>query len=171
MLRTFPNLRSVELGDLQSRMEDWIHLSDLVYDRSNGFVPTSPSAFQHIPWACRNLEKFSCYINSYSGSVRETALVEERACIARQVGLLYQELRTLKRLTQLDLTWSPDGYGRQMPQEIGLELMIQHGQPEKYRMMKEDLLWMNLCWHTLAQIKETEAIERLRIVSGKERSG
>ncbi|KAF9114650.1 hypothetical protein BGX27_010227 [Mortierella sp. AM989] len=174
MLRTFPNLRVVHLGiPYTMDFRRGIGLHHLLYDNNSGPLPSSPSKAQHVPWACRNLEDFRCHIVCLGGPFRDKPSLEKIAWIARQVGQLYQELKALKRLTHLELEWSHCtlGYEQYLLQESALELMVRHGQPEEYLMSRDDLLWMNLQWPTVAEIEEQNSMKGLLQVSGREKSG
>ncbi|KAF9114649.1 hypothetical protein BGX27_010226 [Mortierella sp. AM989] len=170
MLRTFPNLRVVELGVSYPQPRGYgIHLYDLLHDRNKDSQPFTFPTSQHIPWACHSLEVFRCRIDTSFGHVKVVSIEDE----AKLIGQFYQELKTLRRLIHLDLAWNQwrQHHGLHMPREVGLQFMIQHGQPEKYRMSKGDLLWMNLHWPSLAEVEEQEAMEKLRHVSENEKSG
>ncbi|KAF9390183.1 hypothetical protein BGX21_011532 [Mortierella sp. AD011] len=183
LLRSCPNLKVMDLKIETSKLKKahGVALRDILHDKSCTSYP-SRSAHRisdpsrtleipgHTPWACRNLEELQLSISDTSGPLGRLPLKEKQIWTARQIGQLYQELRSLKRLTTLQLNWKcrKNDQGDKLVLETGLRSMAQHGQPRQYYMSRDDLLWMNIRWPALAEIEERKLQERLREVADKE---
>ncbi|KAG0015822.1 hypothetical protein BGZ80_009614 [Entomortierella chlamydospora] len=183
LLRSCPNLKVMDLKIETSKLKKahGVALRDILHDKSCASYP-SRSAHRildpsrtleipgHTPWACRNLEELQLSISDTSGPPGRLSLEEKQIWTARQIGQLYQELRSLKRLTTLQLNWKcrKNDQGDKLVRETGLRIMSQYGQPRQYYMSRDDLLWMNIRWPALAEIEEQKLQERLRAVADKE---
>ncbi|KAF9114646.1 hypothetical protein BGX27_010223 [Mortierella sp. AM989] len=180
LLRSCPNLKVVELkfGSPGIKKTKGMALRDLLYEKDSTNYPSRTSlgsammatTHKHTPWACRNLEELHLSISDTSGPIGKVPLEEKKIWTARQIGLLYQELRSLKRLTNLHLNWKcrKNDQGDKLAHETGLRIMNQYGQPQQYRMSRSDLIWMNIHWPTLAEIEENEVQEQLCAAADRE---
>ncbi|KAF9360807.1 hypothetical protein BGX26_007569 [Mortierella sp. AD094] len=183
LLRSCPNLKVVSLKIETSKLKKahGVALRDILHDKSCSSYPSRSALHtldssrivdipNHTPWACRNLEEFQLSISDTSGPPGRLSLEEKQIWTARQIGQLYQELRSLKRLTTLQLNWKcrKNDLGNKLTCETGLRIMVQHGQPKQYRMSRDDLLWMNIRWPALAEIEEQRLQEQLRLIADKE---
>ncbi|KAF8985065.1 hypothetical protein BGZ46_006027 [Entomortierella lignicola] len=178
ILRSCPNLKVLELKFRSSSKGKGVALRDILFDKNSASYPFGSSLYtpnstttkyipNHTSWACRNLEELRLTISDTSGPLWDLPFEEKQIWTARLIGQLYQELRSLERLTNLNLNWKcgKNDLGDKFTCELGLRIMAQNSQPSRYRMSKDDLEWMNIRWLTLAEIEEIKRKEELESVA------